>query len=190
MIAALARKLLVISVPLLVAGSVLAQTVTGISGPPTFQFSFSNPGARSMGFGGAFVALADDATAAFANPAGLVQITRPEVSLEGRYWDYSTPFVERGRFEGEPTGIGIDVIARMQGSVSSYDTAGPSSFRSSTRRIDGRSPSIGTFWRTSSLSPRPKGSSLALEPCAAEPLRSRCEPVSISSPTESPAPTA
>ncbi|MCP4203105.1 MAG: hypothetical protein GY769_14380, partial [bacterium] len=32
------------------------------------EFSFSNPGARSMGFGGAFVALADDATAAFANP--------------------------------------------------------------------------------------------------------------------------
>jgi hypothetical protein len=30
--------------------------------------------------GGAFAAFADDATAAFANPAGLVQITRPEVS--------------------------------------------------------------------------------------------------------------
>ena len=40
--------------------------------PTTFQFSFSNPGARSLGLGGAFVALAADATAAFANPAGLV----------------------------------------------------------------------------------------------------------------------
>lgn len=49
-----------------------------------FEFSFSNPGARSLGFGGAFAALADDATAAYANPAGLVQLTKPEVSLELR----------------------------------------------------------------------------------------------------------
>lgn len=48
------------------------------------EFSFSNPGARSMGFGGAFVALADDPTAAFANPAGLVQLARPEVFLDVR----------------------------------------------------------------------------------------------------------
>ena len=32
------------------------------------QFSFSNPGARSLGLGGAFVALADDATAATFDP--------------------------------------------------------------------------------------------------------------------------
>lgn len=37
-----------------------------------------------MGFAGAFVPVADDATAAFANPAGLVQLVRPEVSLELR----------------------------------------------------------------------------------------------------------
>ncbi len=52
----------------------------------TLEFSFSNPGARSLGFGGAFVALADDATAAYANPAGLVQLVEPEVSVEGRSW--------------------------------------------------------------------------------------------------------
>jgi long-subunit fatty acid transport protein len=52
--------------------------------PPRFQLTFTNPGARSMGFGGAFVALADDATAAFANPAGLVQLLRPEISGELR----------------------------------------------------------------------------------------------------------
>jgi hypothetical protein len=72
------------------------------------EFSFSNPGARSMGFGGAFVALADDATAAFANPAGLVQLLEPEVSLEGRLWSYSIPFTLGGRVEGEPSGIGLD----------------------------------------------------------------------------------
>jgi long-subunit fatty acid transport protein len=73
-----------------------------------FEFSFSNPGARSMGFGGAFVALADDATAAFANPAGLVQLVEPEVSLEVRHWSYSTPFTHNGRLTGQPTGIGLD----------------------------------------------------------------------------------
>jgi len=45
---------------------------------------FSNPGARSIGLGGAFAAIADDATAAFANPAGLIQILRPELSAELR----------------------------------------------------------------------------------------------------------
>jgi long-chain fatty acid transport protein len=54
------------------------------SRPLTLEFIFTNPGARSLGLGGAFAAFADDATAAFANPAGLVQITRPEVSFELR----------------------------------------------------------------------------------------------------------
>lgn len=81
-------------------------------GPTTLQFSFSNPGARSLGLGGAFAALADDATAAFANPAGLIQLTRPEVSIEGRHWKYRTPFAVAGRTSGEPTGIGLDVPIR------------------------------------------------------------------------------
>ncbi len=37
-------------------------------------------GARAVGMGSAFVAVADDATAASWNPAGLVQLERPEVS--------------------------------------------------------------------------------------------------------------
>lgn len=90
-------------------------------GPSTFRFSFSNPGARSLGFAGAFAALADDATAAFANPAGLVQLTRPEVSLEGRYWSYSTPFTEGGRVSGEPSGILLDTIAGLRTARSEAD---------------------------------------------------------------------
>jgi hypothetical protein len=45
-----------------------------------------NPGARSLGLGGAFVAVADDATAAYANPSGLVQLVRPEISVDLRGW--------------------------------------------------------------------------------------------------------
>lgn len=44
------------------AAEVGAQALTSL------EFSVSNPGARSLGFGGAFVALADDATAAFPDP--------------------------------------------------------------------------------------------------------------------------
>src|SRR5688572_27164336 len=47
------------------------------------QFDFSLPGARSLSLGGAFVALADDATSVWANPAGLTILARPEVSAEG-----------------------------------------------------------------------------------------------------------
>ena len=38
-------------------------------------------GARAFGMGGAFVGLADDSTAAYWNPAGLIQLEKPEVSL-------------------------------------------------------------------------------------------------------------
>ena len=86
----------------------LVPTATSAQLGLAFEFSLSNPGARSMGFGGAFVALADDATAAFANPAGLVQLVEPEVSLEVRHWSYSIPFTQSGRLTGQPTGIGLD----------------------------------------------------------------------------------
>ncbi|MBU2462359.1 PorV/PorQ family protein [bacterium] len=38
-------------------------------------------GARAVGMGGAFVGLADDSTAAYWNPAGLIQLEKSEVSL-------------------------------------------------------------------------------------------------------------
>jgi long-subunit fatty acid transport protein len=96
------------------------------AGFTTFQFSFSNPGARSMGLGGAFVALADDATAAFANPAGLVQIVEPEVSAELRSWHYSTPYTVGGRLNGEPSGFGLDTTSGLRLGESSQTVSGVS----------------------------------------------------------------
>jgi len=92
--------------------------------PPALEFSFSNPGARSMALGGAFVALADDATAAFANPAGLIQLVRPEISLEMRRRDYSTPYTAGGRAQGPPTGYGIDTVDGIRTAVSNETTSG------------------------------------------------------------------
>ncbi len=48
-------------------------------------FQFYPPGARALGMGGAFVALADDATAAASNPAGISQLTNMQFAIEGRY---------------------------------------------------------------------------------------------------------
>lgn len=107
-----------VAVPL-VPGTSVAQEA-----PPSLEFSFSNPGARSMGLGGAFVALADDATAAFANPAGLVQLVRPEISLELRRRNYSTPFTEGGRASGSPTRLGIDTVDGIRTSFSNETTSG------------------------------------------------------------------
>jgi long-subunit fatty acid transport protein len=56
---------------------------------PDFTIASSpNPvgsGARAVGMGGAFIAIADDATAASWNPAGLIQLERPEISIVGDY---------------------------------------------------------------------------------------------------------
>jgi long-subunit fatty acid transport protein len=49
-----------------------------------FRFNFNNPGARATGIGGAFMSIADDATASEANPAGLTALLRPELSLEAK----------------------------------------------------------------------------------------------------------
>jgi hypothetical protein len=43
---------------------------SGVRAQEVIEPAMVNPGARSLGLGGAFVALADDATAAYANPAG------------------------------------------------------------------------------------------------------------------------
>ena len=54
-------------------------------------------GARAFGMGGAFLARADDATAASWNPAGLSYLRRPEFTVVGA----------RNSFVREPTGLGF-----------------------------------------------------------------------------------
>ena len=75
------------------------------------QFDFLNPSARSLALGGAFVGLADDATAALVNPAGLVELTRKEISLEGRVRHTTQPFLAGGRLSGAVTRRGEDTVS-------------------------------------------------------------------------------
>ena len=94
------------------AAGVRAQTNEEIGAG--LQFSFSPPGARSLAMGGAFSGLADDATAAFANPAGLIWLTRSEVSVEGRHRTTTTRYPYSGSASGTPTGVGIDTQAGLE----------------------------------------------------------------------------
>jgi long-subunit fatty acid transport protein len=71
--------------------ALLAQQLPfGISLPPSLNFATSpapvGSGARAAGKAFAFIAVADDATAASWNPGALVQIERPEAALMGSYF--------------------------------------------------------------------------------------------------------
>jgi long-chain fatty acid transport protein len=89
----------------LLAASSGAFAITDEEGNASLQFNFSAPGARSLAMGGAFIGLADDATAAFSNPAGLVQLASKEVSFEQRINDYSTEYVRTGSYTPSPFNI-------------------------------------------------------------------------------------
>ena len=97
---------------LLLATPILAQSSAEVNAG--IQFNFLNPGASHLGMGGAFIGGADDATAAYANPAGVINILRPEVSFEGRLWTYGPSNPESGRGSGLPTRIGDDTIDHIR----------------------------------------------------------------------------
>ena len=97
-----------------------AFAITDEEGNASIQFSFVPPGARSLGMGGAFLGRADDATAAYTNPAGLTQLTQFEISAEGRHTSYDSEFVSGGTFDSDPFDIsGLD-YSRADSSVNNF----------------------------------------------------------------------
>ena len=77
------------------------------------QFNFSNPGARSLALAGALTGAGDDATGAWTNPGGLTNISKAEIGFEFRQFNYSTLFVDGGRYDGLPTNIGVDTLSSL-----------------------------------------------------------------------------
>ena len=66
-------------------------------------------GARALGMGGAFISVADDATAASWNPGGLVQLEKPEMSVVlGSLWRS-----EDKHFENHPEASGEDEVSEL-----------------------------------------------------------------------------
>lgn len=88
----------------LLAAFLVMVPVLALGQTPDTSFSQTAPpapvgsGARAMGTGGAYIAIADDATAANWNPAGLVQLVKPEVSFAADY--------EQRRIPGDSTEFG------------------------------------------------------------------------------------
>src|SRR5213078_79054 len=91
----LMRKLFILIALIAVPAAAQNTDIESLSG---LQFNFGNPGARSLGMGGAFLGLADDASAAEANPAGLTILRKPEVSIEGRNFEEQQILTTSGTF--------------------------------------------------------------------------------------------
>jgi long-chain fatty acid transport protein len=91
------RSLLLVALCALAAAPLAAQN-TDIEALSGLQFNFGNPGARSLGMGGAFLGRADDASATEANPAGLTILHKAEFSLEARNYVESQLFTTSGTF--------------------------------------------------------------------------------------------
>lgn len=76
---------LVLILPLLVGEPARAQVESALLSK--VSFNLTNPGGKSLAMGGAFTAIADDATAALANPAGLGLLSTIEVGVSGKRFD-------------------------------------------------------------------------------------------------------
>lgn len=84
------------------------------------SINFQPPGARSQAMGGAFIALADDATAIAVNPAGLVQLNKPEVMTQ---FFSGTSGLDIHNYSGiytERTGAGYSTPAIINNEISSH----------------------------------------------------------------------
>lgn len=84
-------------------------------------------GARAVGMGEAFSAVADDGTAAYWNPAGLVQLKRKEVSLMYNQWfeDVQYQFVSYTHpLEIVQGAVGISANLLTMGDIQGYDVNG------------------------------------------------------------------
>ena len=91
------RKIVLVALCAVIAAPLAAQN-TDIESLSGLQFNFGNPGARSLGMGGAFLGRADDASAAEANPAGLTILRKPEISVEARNYVEQQLFTTTGTY--------------------------------------------------------------------------------------------
>ena len=92
------RRLLLFATLCALAAMPAGAQNTDIESLSGLQFNFGNPGARSLGMGGAFLGLADDASAAEANPAGLTILRKTEISIEARNYQEQQLFTTSGTF--------------------------------------------------------------------------------------------
>lgn len=102
----------------LLAASGSAAAITDVENNASIPFSFSNPGARSLAMGGAFLALADDATAAYTNPAGLTGLgIDQQLGVEFRHSAYSDEYASGGSASADASDLSGVGYRRANSSV-------------------------------------------------------------------------
>ena len=89
----LKKKISVIFISLLIGSTLMAQTQrVSKSGTSAVSFLEIGVGSRAVGMGGAFVAMADDVTALYWNPAGIARLNRVESIFIHAEWIADTDF--------------------------------------------------------------------------------------------------
>lgn len=92
----------------LVATALVPAAALAATGETGFAFLKLGVGARAMGMGSAYVAVADDPTALYWNPAGLAAVTKTQVTAMHNEWiqDFRQEFVAVGAKAG-PGSLGV-----------------------------------------------------------------------------------
>jgi hypothetical protein len=67
------------------------------------QVNIVNPGGKSLAMGGAFVSVADDSTAAIANPAGLPQLAAWQLGASGKHFTFEPKLATANFFQASAT---------------------------------------------------------------------------------------
>jgi hypothetical protein len=85
-------------------------------------------GARAVGMGGAFVAVSDDATSSYWNPAGLCQLRQQEITFTHNEWlqDVKYEYLGYGFPLGKRSSLGFGFIYLHMGTIPGYDREGNS----------------------------------------------------------------
>lgn len=114
------------SVLFLLLGLAPALPVAAGNGTDAVPFLKVDTGARSAGMGGAFAAVADDASAVFHNPAGLALADRKEVMVSHAEWlegirNESLSYVQPA---GAAWSLGAGAAMLFSGDIKRYDRAG------------------------------------------------------------------
>jgi len=94
----------------LTVSTLFARDAAAAAGETGFAFLKLGVGARPMGMGSAYVAIADDATATYWNPAGLASLTGTQITAMHNEWihDFRQEFVAVGTRFG-PGAIGFSI---------------------------------------------------------------------------------
>ena len=114
--------LLAVAAALLSSASVRAGTDSPLDA--NLSLNYQAPGARSKAIGGAFIGLADDATAATVNPAGLIQLSKPEAAAE--FYSGSTG-LETANYQGSleySQGVGYAMPTEVRNDITSFRSFG------------------------------------------------------------------